>query len=121
MKRLLLILLLSGVSFLSNAQDGIARWIDTDSVDTFISIYNSPIDTRVELGEIWYMYITQRGEPKAGNYMFVANGATVQGEMFIRKAATYILYDFYVDAVRYADGMTYRATRFEKPKGPYNY
>ena len=121
MKKLVLVVMLALSCLFSNAQDGLARWIDTDSTDTFISIYNSPTDTRVGTSELLYDAAMQLSELRAGYYTFIVDKAVVKGELFITKGSHYILYDFYVDEVHYPDGMSYRATRYQKPKGPWDY
>ena len=121
MKKVILTLIIGVACLFSNAQDGLARWIDTDSTDTFISIYNSPADTRVGTSELLYNAVMQHSEPRTGYYTFIVDKAVVKGELFITKGSHYILYDFYIDEVRYPDGMSYRATRCQKPKGPWDY
>jgi hypothetical protein len=121
MKKLVLVVMLALSCLFGNAQDGLARCIDTDSTDIFISIYNSPVDTRVGIADLFYDAVVQQSELRAGDYTFIVNKAVVKGELFITKGSHYILYDFYIDEVRYPDGMSYRATRHQKPKGPWDY
>jgi len=121
MKKLILTLAIAMSAMIGTAQDGLARWIDTDSVDTFISIYNSSRDVRVVIADTIYKSVLINGEPRVGVYSFVLNQSLIQGEMFIQKSATYNLYDFYVDLVQYSDGTIYRASRHEKPIGPIDY
>ncbi len=121
MKKLLLILAISISALVTNAQDGIARYIDTDTVDTFISVYNASRDVRVLLADTLYELVVATGEPRPGDYEFTLNNCRLYGEMFILKGSMYNLYDFYVDYVQHPDGSVYRATRFEKPKGPIDY
>lgn len=117
----LLVILLSVFTLNISAQDGLVKYIDTDSTDTFISIYNSPADTRIETANLLYVIAIQQLESKTGNYMFNVNEALIRGELFITKNSNYILYDFYIDEVRYSDGKSYRATRHQKPNGPWDY
>jgi hypothetical protein len=119
MKKLCLILIITISTLITNAQDGIARYIITDSADTFISVYNSSFDVRKPLVDTLYNIINN--EPRIGNYIFIINKSIVYGEMFIQKGLTYNLYDFYVNYIQHPDGSIYRATRFEKPQGPINY
>ena len=120
MKKLLVILF--GVLALNtSAQDGLTKYIDTDSTDTFISIYNSPADTRVDIAKTLYDMILQQPEFKTGDYIFVIDENVIRGEMFMMEGSNYILYDFYIDEVRYSDGKSYRATRHQKPNGPWDY
>lgn len=121
MKKLLTTLLLILTCFACDAQDGLARCIDTDSTDTFISTYNSPADTRVGIAKLLYDAIVQQPELRTGSYTFTIDDAIVEGELFMMKGSAYILYDFYIDQVRYPDGEVYRATRYQKPKGPWDY
>jgi hypothetical protein len=120
MKKLLLIFLTLGPLSLP-AQDGIAMWFDTDSIDTFISIYNSPFDTRIETVDVFTDEV-QVGNLRAETFAIIVNsGALVIGETFVTISKTYILYDIYIDKVTYSDGKTYSATRHEKPTGPIDY
>lgn len=119
MKKLLFILL-TLFTLSTSAQDGLARWIDTDSVDTFISTYNSPVDTRVELADIFFEEINQNAL-RAETFTILLDNALVIGETFITISETYILFDIYVDEVKYLDGRSYRASRFQKPTGPIDY
>ena len=117
----LLVILLSVFTLNTSAQDGLAKYIDTDSTDTFISIYNSPADTRVDIAKTLYDMILQQPEFKTGDYIFVIDENVIRGEMFMMEGSNYILYDFYIDEVRYSDGKSYRATRHQKPNGPWDY
>ena len=117
----LLVILLSVFTLNTSAQDGLVKYIDTDSTDTFISIYNSPADTRVDIAKTLYNMIIQQPEFKTGDYIFVIDENVIRGEMFMMEGSNYILYDFYIDEVRYSDGKSYRATRHQKPNGPWDY
>jgi hypothetical protein len=121
MKKLLLILTIALSAMIGTAQDGLARWVDTDSVDTFISIYNSSADVRTGLVDILYESVLVKEEPRVGFYTFIVDQTMIQGEMFVCKGSTYNLYDFYVDLVRYPDGTIYRASRHAKPTCPWDY
>ena len=114
-------ILFSTLALNTSAQDGLAKYIDTDSTDTFISIYNSPADTRVDIAKTLYNMIIQQPEFKTGDYIFVIDENVIRGEMFMMEGSNYILYDFYIDEVRYSDGKSYRATRHQKPNGPWDY
>jgi hypothetical protein len=113
MKKLCLILIIAISTLITNAQDGIARYITTDSIDIFISVYNSSFDVRKPLVDTLYNIINN--EPRIGNYIFIINKSIVYGEMFIQKEPTYIIYDFYVDCIQYPNGIIYNTTRFKKP------
>jgi hypothetical protein len=119
MKKLLLVLL-TFFTLSTFAQDGLARWIDTDSVDVFISTYNSPVDTRVEIADIFFEEIKQNSL-RAETFTILLDNALVIGETFITISETYILFDIYIDEVKYMSGDSYRAARFQKPKGPIDY
>lgn len=117
----LLLIIFNALVLNAYTQDGLIKYIDTDSTDTFISIYNSPADTRIETANLLYVIAIQQLESKTGNYMFNVNEALIRGELFITKNSNYILYDFYVDEVCYFNGENYTATRHQKPEKPKNY
>jgi hypothetical protein len=119
MKKLLFILL-TLFTLSTSAQDGLARWIDTDSVDVFISTYNSPVDTRVEIADIFFEEATQNSL-RAKTFTILLDSAMIVGETFIVISETYILFDVYVDEVKYLDGRSYKASRHQKPTGPIDY
>ena len=119
MKKLLFILL-TLFTLSTSAQDGLARWIDTDSVDVFISTYNSPVNTRIEIANIFSEEINQNSL-RAETFTILLDSALVIGETFITISETYILFDIYVDEVKYIDGHSYKATRHQKPTGPIDY
>lgn len=116
MKKLLFLLALL-VSSSVTAQDGLIGWIDADRIDTFISIYNSPIDTRLEIFDRLGKQI-ETGSLQAGMFTLTANDALVVGETFITTGSTYILYDIYIDNVTYPDGDTHSVKRHIKPNKP---
>lgn len=110
------------ISISSFSQDGLARWIDTDSVDTFISVYNSPFDKRVEVAEFFLDEINNNNHVlKANSFKIILGEDIVSGEIFITLSESYILYDVYIDIVTYKDGTSYSSERFVKPKGPIDY
>ncbi len=119
MKKLLL-LLFSVLAINTSAQDGLARWIDTDSIDIFISIYNSPMNTRIGVADLFLDEIKQ-DKIQASNYKIIVNEAIVKCETFVTISETYILFDIYVDEVIYPNGNIYTATRHKKPSGPIDY
>jgi hypothetical protein len=119
MKKLLVILF--GVLALNaSAQDGLARWIDTDSLDVFISVYNSPVDTRVGVADL-FLEEAKQDKFQASTYKIIIGEAVVKCETFIIISETYVLFDIYVDEVIYPNGNIYTATRHKKPSGPIDY
>lgn len=114
MKKLYLISIMVIFTSIVRAQDGIARYITTDSIDIFISVYNSSSDVRKPLVDTLYNIILNN-EPKIGDYVFNINNSITYGEMFIQKESTYVLYDFYVDSIQYLNGTIYNTIRFKKP------
>lgn len=121
MKKLLTTLLLALICSVSNAQDGLARWIDTDSIDVFISVFNSPVDSRIGVANL-FLSEAKFNRLKAETFTILLDeGQLVVGETFIIISETYILFDIYIDEVKYSNGTNYHATRFEKPKGPIDY
>lgn len=119
MKKLLL-LLFSALAINTSAQDGLARWIDTDSIDVFVSIYNSPMDTRIEIADLFLNEVKQN-KLQASTHKIIVGEAMVKCETFIIISETYILFDIYVDEVIYSNGNIYTATRHKKPSGPIDY
>ena len=113
MKKLLFLLSIL-IPMTLSAQDGLIGWIDTDDVDMYISIYNSPVDTRTQTFKYHAEHI-QLGNLKTGNFVIAVNTAIVEGETFVTITDSYILYGIYVDRVLYYNGNTYSATRYEKP------
>jgi hypothetical protein len=120
MKKLILTLAIAVSALIGTAQDGLARWIDTDSIDVFISVYNSPIDTRIGVADLFLEEAKQNGL-QATTFKIIVNDAIVIGETFITISKTYILFDIYVDEVKYPNGKVYAATRHIKPIGPIDY
>jgi hypothetical protein len=43
------------------------------------------------------------------------SNSKVLGDLFLTETQTCVLFDFYVDEVKYSDGTSYRAERFIKP------
>ena len=116
----LLVILFSALALNTSAQDGLARWIDTDSLDVFISVYNSPTNTRVGIADLFLEEAIQN-KIQASTYKIIIDEAIVKCETFIIISETYILLDIYVDEVIYPNGNIYMATRHKKPSGPIDY
>jgi hypothetical protein len=119
MKKLLLILF-SALAINTSAQDGLARWIDTDSVDIFISVYNSPANTRSGVADLFLNEVIQN-KIQASTYKIIVDEAIVKCETFVITSETYIIFDIYVDEVIYPNGNIYTVTRHKKPSGPIDY
>lgn len=103
------------ISTLMTAQDGLSGWVDTDSVDTFISIYNASTDTKSDIFDHYAEYISI-GDLTTGKFTITINNTIVYGETFITISSTnHVLYDIYVDKILYHDGSTYLSTRHKKP------
>ncbi len=116
----LLVILFSVLALNTSAQDGLAKWMDTDSVDTFISVYNSSVDTRVGIADL-FSEEAKQNKLQASTYRIIVNEAVVKCETFIIISETYILFDIYVDEIIYPNGTIYTATRHKKPSGPIDY
>jgi hypothetical protein len=116
----LLVILLSVFTLNTLAQDGLAKWMDTDSVDTFISVYNSSVDTRVGIADL-FSEEAKQNKLQASTYRIIVNEAVVKCETFIIISETYVLFDIYVDEIIYPNGTIYTATRHKKPSGPIDY
>jgi hypothetical protein len=116
----LLVILLSVFTLNTSAQDGLAKWMDTDSVDTFISVYNSSVDTRVGIADL-FSEEAKQNKLQASTYRIIVNEAVVKCETFIIISETYVLFDIYVDEIIYPNGTIYTATRHKKPSGPIDY
>ena len=116
----LLVILFSVLALNTSAQDGLAKWMDTDSVDTFISVYNSSVDTRVGIADL-FSEEAKQNKLQASTYRIIVNEAVVKCETFIIISETYVLFDIYVDEIIYPNGTIYTATRHKKPSGPIDY
>ena len=111
----ILFFLLNFISLTLPAQDGISGWVDTDSVDTFIGVYNSPSNLRSDIFNHYAEYISL-GDLRTGKFKLTIYDAVVHGETFFTNiSARHALYDIYIDKVVYLDGSTYSIIRHEKP------
>ena len=116
MKHLLLALMLA-IGFDTSAQvDGRFAFSLDSSQDTVYSMYNASPDIKDELKdhllEMFHGYELTDG-------VWIINlpnsNSKVLGDLFLTETQTCVLFDFYVDEVKYSDGTTYQADRFAKP------
>ena len=116
MKHLLLALMLA-IGFDTSAQvDGMFAFSLDSNQDTVYSMYNASPDIRDELKnhllEMFHGYELTDG-------VWIINlpnsNSKVLGDLFLTETQTCVLFDFYVDEVKYSDGTTYQAERFTKP------
>ena len=116
MKHLLLALMLA-IGFDASAQvDGMFAFsLDSDQ-DTVYSMYNASPDIRDELKdhllEMFHGYELTDG---AWIIDLPNSNSKILGDLFLTETQTCVLFDFYVDEVKYSDGTTYQAERFAKP------
>ena len=122
MKKLLLILLTT-LSLQSYSQDGLARWFDTDSIDSFISIFNAPPGMQHEIGDTIFKNTIITNKIKTTTYYEFRSitGALIVGDILVIKGDKYVLYEYYVDEVIYDDGKRYHTNRRPKPSFLNNY
>ncbi len=116
MKHLLLALMLA-IGFDTSAQvDGMFAFTLDSSQDTIFSMYNVPPDVRDELAthliKIFHGYEIIDG---AWIIDLPNSNSKILGDLFLTETQTCVLFDFYVDEVKYSDGTTYQADRFAKP------
>jgi hypothetical protein len=116
MKHLLLALMLA-IGFDTSAQvDGMFAFTLDSPQDTIFSMYNASPNVRDELAT--HLIKTFHGyEIKDGVWIINLpnSNSKVLGDLFLTETQTCVLFDFYVDEVKYSDGTTYQAGRFAKP------
>jgi hypothetical protein len=116
MKHLLLALMLA-IGFDTSAQvDGMFAFTLDSPQDTIFSMYNASPNVRDELAT--HLIKTFHGyEIKDGVWTINLpnSNSKVLGDLFLTETQTCVLFDFYVDEVKYSDGTTYHAERFAKP------
>jgi len=116
MKHLLLALLLT-IGFDTSAQvDGMFAFTLDSSQDTVFSMYNASPDVRDELAT--HLIKTFHGYEIIDGVWIIDlpnSNSKVLGDLFLTETQTCVLFDFYVDEVKYSDGTTYHAERFAKP------
>ena len=116
MKHLLLALMLA-IGFAASAQvDGMFAFSLDSSQDTVYSMYNASPDIRDELKdhllEMFHGYELIDG---VWTIDLPNSNSKILGDLFLTETQTCVLFDFYVDEVKYSDGTTYQADRFAKP------
>jgi hypothetical protein len=116
MKHLLLALMLA-IGFATSAQvDGMFAFTLDSPQDTIFSMYNASPKVRDELAT--HLIKTFHGyEIKDGVWIINLpnSNSKVLGDLFLTETQTCVLFDFYVDEVKFSDGTTYHAERFAKP------
>jgi len=116
MKHLFLALMLT-IGFVASAQvDGMFAFTLDSAQDTVFSMYNASPDIRDELVinliEKFHGYEITDG---AWIIDLPNSNSRVLGDLFLTETETCVLFDFYVDEVKYSDGTSYQAERFAKP------
>lgn len=116
MKHLLLALMLA-IGFDTSAQvDGMFAFTLDSSQDTIFSMYNVSPDIRDELAthliKIFHGYEIIDG---AWIIDLPNSNSKILGDLFLTVTEKCVLFDFYVDEVKYSDGRVYHEERFKKP------
>ena len=116
MKHLLLALMLA-IGFDTSAQvDGMFAFSLDSSQDTVYNMYNASPDIRDELKDhLLEMFHGYELTDSAWIIDRPNSNSKVLGDLFLTETQTCVLFDFYVDEVKYSDGTTYQADRFAKP------
>jgi hypothetical protein len=116
MKHLLLALMLT-IGFAASAQvDGMFAFTLDGEQDVIFSMYNASPDVRNELKD-YLMEAIQGYEVVDGIWIIDLpnSNSKVLGDLFLTETHNCVLFDFYVDEIKYSDGTTYHAERFIKP------
>ena len=116
MKHLFLALLLA-IGFNTSAQvDGMFAFTLDSAQDTVFSMYNAPPDIRDELA-INLIKKFHGYEIKDGAWIINLpnSNSKILGDLFLTVTEKCVLFDFYVDEVKYSDGRVYHEERFKKP------
>ena len=116
MKHLLLALMLT-IGFAASAQvDGMFAFTLDGEQDVIFSMYNVSPDVRNELKD-YLMEAIQGYEVVDGVWIIDLpnSNSKVLGDLFLTETHNCVLFDFYVDEIKYSDGTTYHAERFAKP------
>lgn len=116
MKHLFLALLLA-IGFATSAQvDGMFAFTLDGEQDTVFSMYNVSPDVRDELKD-YLLEVAYGYDIVDGVWLInLSNSKSkILGELFLVTTQTCVLFDFYVDEVKYSDGTIYHAERFKKP------
>ena len=116
MKRIISILIFVFLFNIVKGQDGLLRYFDTDSVDTFISVYNAPYKVNEHVAEYIVFQIESFETMEEGPHYMDFGFCNVHGMLYVTIKDTYRLYDFYVEKTVYFNGQEYTADRFKQPK-----
>jgi len=116
MKHLFLALMLT-IGFGAKAQvDGLFAFTLDSYQDTLFSMYNVAPDVRDELK--CYLLEAVHGYDITDGIWIIDlpnSNSKVLGDLFLTVTEKYVLFDFYVDEVKYSDGKVYHKERFSKP------
>ena len=116
MKHLFLALMLV-IGFGAKAQvDGLFAFTLDSYQDTLFSMYNVAPDMRDELK--CYLIETAHGYDIVDGVWLINlpnSNSKILGDLFLTVTEKCVLFDFYVDEVKYSDGRTYHEERFKKP------
>lgn len=116
MKHLFLALLLI-IGFGAKAQvDGLFAFTLDSYQDTLFSMYNVAPDVRDELKG--YLLETAHGYDIVDGVWTIDlpnSNSKILGDLFLIVTEKCVLFDFYVDEVKYSDGRVYHEERFKKP------
>jgi hypothetical protein len=116
MKHLLLAAMLA-IGFNTSAQvDGMFAFTLDSPQDTIFSMYNAPPDIRDEL-VINLLKKFHGYELMDGAWIIDLpnSNSRILGDLFLTETQNCVLFDFFVDEVKYSDGTNYQAERFNKP------
>jgi hypothetical protein len=116
MKHLFLALLLA-IGFAASAQvDGMFAFTLDGEQDTVFSMYNVSPDIRNELKDYLIEAIHGYEVIDGGWIIDLPNSnSRVLGDLFLIETHNCVLFDFYVDEIKYSDDTSYQAERFKKP------
>jgi len=116
MKHLFLALLLA-IGFAASAQvDGMFAFTLDGEQDTVFSMYNVSPDIRNELKDYLIEAIHGYEVIDGGWIIDLPNSNSRElGDLFLIETHNCVLFDFYVDEIKYSDGTSYQAERFKKP------
>jgi hypothetical protein len=102
-------------NYLGFSQDGLYYFNQNGKKDTIVSIYNSSTSERIPIGDTLVTRIKKGIIGSDQEFLLnLKNGAKIEGKIFIDESRKYIIYDLYVDTIRYRDGSFYTAKRFFK-------
>lgn len=105
------------IGFGAKAQvDGLFAFTLDSYQDTLFSMYNVAPDVRDELKG--YLLETAHSFDIMDGIWIIDlpnSNSKVLGDLFLTVTEKYVLFDFYVDEVKYSDGRVYHEERFNKP------